>query len=72
MDLAKPGEIKKHCQPNAISTFLEYLIDFASPKTKEIGMQLIQDTLKTMDPKIRQTTERMIEKIQQGKRDVYV
>jgi 2-iminoacetate synthase len=31
MDLAKPGEIKYHCQPNALSTFLEYLHDYASP-----------------------------------------
>ncbi len=27
MDLAKPGEIKNHCDPNAVSTFLEYLLD---------------------------------------------
>jgi len=30
MDLAKPGEIKTHCDPNALSTFLEYLIEYAS------------------------------------------
>ena len=33
MDLAKPGEIKHHCDPNALSTFLEYLVDYGSPET---------------------------------------
>jgi 2-iminoacetate synthase len=37
MDLAKPGEIKHHCDPNALSTFLEYLIDYGSESTKEVG-----------------------------------
>ena len=37
MDLAKPGEIKQHCDPNGVSTFLEYLIDYASPETRAIG-----------------------------------
>ncbi len=35
MDLAKPGEIKHHCDPNALSTFEEYLLDYASEPTRE-------------------------------------
>jgi 2-iminoacetate synthase len=31
MDLAKPGDIKHHCDPNALSTFEEYLLDYGSP-----------------------------------------
>ena len=37
MDLAKPGEIKYHCHPNALSTFQEYLCDYAKPGTKTAG-----------------------------------
>ncbi len=37
MDLAKPGEIKHHCDPNALSTFLEYLEDYGSPETRRRG-----------------------------------
>ena len=33
MDVAKPGAIKYHCEPNALSTFTEYLEDYASPAT---------------------------------------
>ena len=45
MDLAKPGDIKEHCDPNALSTFLEYLIDYASPETRAAGEKLIAETL---------------------------
>ena len=37
MDLAKPGEIKHHCDPNALSTFLEYLLYYGSVKTRKAG-----------------------------------
>ena len=46
MDLAKPGEIKYHCHPNALSTFQEYLCDYASPVTKSAGENLISIELK--------------------------
>ena len=41
MDLAKPGEIKHHCDPNALSTFLEYLLDYGSPRRARSGETLI-------------------------------
>ena len=44
MDLAKPGEIKYHCDPNALSTLLEYLDDYGSPETRAVGERLIADT----------------------------
>ena len=37
MDIAKPGAIKYHCEPNALATFTEYLEDYASPATEQIG-----------------------------------
>ena len=37
MDLAKPGEIKQHCDPNGLSTFVEYLMDYASQETRAVG-----------------------------------
>ena len=71
MDMAKPGLIKEHCDPNALSTFLEYLQDYASDKTHKAGETLIQRTLLTMDPAIKGRSEVMLEKVRQGKRDVY-
>lgn len=71
MDLAKPGEIKAHCEPNALSTFQEYLEDFASPVTKQIGEKLIQDTLNGMTADQRSRTEAMIRKARNGEHDVF-
>jgi 2-iminoacetate synthase len=72
MDLAKPGEIKYHCDPNALSTFREYLQDYASANTRAAGEQLICRTLMGMDAAQRQISQRLLEGVQGGKRDVFV
>jgi 2-iminoacetate synthase len=71
MDLAKPGDIKSRCDPNALSTFLEYLLDYASPETRKVGEKLIADTLAAMPKKQRETSEKMLARIREGKRDVF-
>jgi 2-iminoacetate synthase len=71
MDLAKPGLIKEHCDPNALSTFLEYLIDYGSPKTKEAGLLLIDRVLKQMDNIPQQRSRTMLEQVRAGRRDVF-
>lgn len=71
MDLAKPGEIKYHCDPNALSTFLEYLMDYASPETRETGERLIADSLAAMNPLQRATSESLMDQVRNGKRDVF-
>jgi 2-iminoacetate synthase len=70
MDLAKPGDIKLHCDPNALSTFREYLRDFASPETIEAGNKLIADTLSGMNGIARQRAERLISRVEEGVSDV--
>ncbi|HNX26288.1 MAG TPA: [FeFe] hydrogenase H-cluster radical SAM maturase HydG, partial [Phycisphaerae bacterium] len=49
MEFAIPGFIKRYCTPNALSTFTEYLTDYASPETKQVGLKLVQDELKKME-----------------------
>jgi 2-iminoacetate synthase len=71
MDLAKPGLIKEHCDPNALSTFLEYLQDYASEKTKNLGLSLIDKVVKEMDDEPRQRSEKMLAVVKSGKHDVY-
>ncbi len=72
MDLAKPGEIKHHCDPNALSTFLEYLEDYGSPETVAEGEKLIADTVETMAERERTTSTRLIDEVRSGKRDCLV
>jgi len=70
MDLAKPGDIKAHCDPNALSTFTEYLIDYASPETRAVGDALVERVLESMEPGPRQTATSMVTRVRAGKRDV--
>jgi 2-iminoacetate synthase len=71
MDLAKPGEIKSHCQPNAIATCLEYLEDFASRETRGAGMDLIGKSLNSLPEGIRKRSQGMVERILLGEREVF-
>ncbi len=71
MDMAKPGLIKEHCDPNALSTFLEYLLDYGSDATRQAGEKLIQTVLGEMSESVRQRSETMLSKVREGRRDVF-
>ena len=71
MDMAKPGLIKEHCDPNALSTFLEYLIDYGSEATKQTGEALIQTVLGEMGEVPRKRSEEMLAQVRQGRHDVF-
>ena len=71
MDLAKPGDIKMHCDPNAVSTFLEYLLDYASDETKLAGEAAIQSFINNMNDTQRKRSKAMIEKVRTGRRDIF-
>ena len=72
MDLAKPGEIKYHCHPNALSTFQEYLCDYAGPATKSAGENLISIELQHMDGQQTACALPMLDKVRGGERDVFI
>ena len=71
MDMAKPGDIKAHCGPNAVSTFAEYLLDYASPQTREIGFQQIDKVIRDMTGVAKERSERLVKLVKEGQRDVY-
>ena len=72
MELAKPGLIKSFCQPNALLTLKEYLIDYADEETQQHGDKLIKDQLKTLPTKaLTDQTETLLKKIEEGARDEY-
>lgn len=72
MDLAKPGVIKYHCGPNALASFYEYLLDYASPETRAVGEKLIDDVLAGMDGQCRENSKYLMGMLREGKRDVFV
>jgi 2-iminoacetate synthase len=70
MDFAKPGEIKQKCLPNALFTLKEFLEDYASIKSKKVGEKTINEGLKEVMDKDK--ILRSLEKINNGKRDIFV
>ncbi|MBD5081065.1 MAG: [FeFe] hydrogenase H-cluster radical SAM maturase HydG [Ruminococcaceae bacterium] len=71
MSLCKNGQIQNCCHPNALMTLKEYLIDYASPTTKEIGEKLIKAELDNIpNEKVRSIAEKNIMEMEdEGKRD---
>ena len=70
MSLAKRGLIGNCCAPNALMTLAEYLEDYASPKVKLLGKQMIaRQTPIIPSEKVREITERNLQAIINGKRD---
>ena len=73
MEFAIPGFIKRYCTPNALTTYLEYLVDYASPETREKGLRQIEAEVAAMDegPMKKQLIERLERIRTTDERDMY-
>ena len=72
MELAKPGLIQKYCQPNALLTLKEYLMDYGDEEGKKIGEKLIEkESERIVDNKIKVEFFKKLERIEEGERDLY-
>jgi 2-iminoacetate synthase len=69
---AKPGFIKRFCDPNAILTFSEYLRDFTDEDTRGQGRALIAKMLSCLDEPIRKKTEAQLAALDRGGRDLFL
>ena len=70
MSLCKSGQIQNCCHPNALMTLKEYLMDYASEDTKEIGLKLIEKEIPNVPrEKTREILERHLKEIEEGQRD---
>jgi len=73
MEFAIPGFIQNMCTPNALSTLMEYLIDYASPETRaagEIALRAELDKIPDGERK-RQLLDRLQRITEKGERDLY-
>ena len=72
MELCKAKQIQNCCHPNALMTLKEYLTDYASEATKELGQALIQSELGNVpQEKVREIVQKHLTEIEKGKRDFY-
>ena len=70
MSLCKSGQIANCCHPNALMTLQEYLEDYASPATRQLGEQAIaRELLNIPNEKVRSIAEEHIKAMHAGKRD---
>ena len=72
MSLAKSGQIRNICQPNALLTFKEYLIGYGSDHLKELGEKVIAGEVeKIPSDKIKTLTKERLHKLEEGAQDLY-
>ncbi len=73
MGIAKKGKIHNLCMPNAILTFREYLLDYASEETRIAGEPLIKKELEALpNPQVQNTVIDMLKRIEAGERDLFL
>jgi 2-iminoacetate synthase len=73
MEFAVPGFIKRFCTPNALTTLLEYLLDYGTPETVEAGMRQIDAELaKLPEGDAKADILARLDKIKAGQRDLYL
>ncbi len=70
MSLLKAGQIQNCCHPNALLTLKEYLLDYASDRTRALGETMIaKELLNIPSEKVRENCASYLNEIQNGNRD---
>lgn len=73
MQLAKSGNIKYVCEPNAIMTLQEFTLDYGDKELYEKAQQIINSEVENIQREdIKNYTKESLEKMQSGKRDFYI
>ena len=71
MKICKSVKIQDCCTPNALLTLKEYLLDYASPETRELGRKLIrQEVEKLSNEALRAAVREDLSKLEAGARDL--
>lgn len=72
MELAKPGDIKNFCVPNSLLTFKEYVLDYGEKELQRQANDAIKKELADIPhSSMRNNTERKLEQMEKGERDLY-
>jgi len=71
MALAKSGEINNVCQPNALLTLKEFIIDYGREKTKVLGENIIKKELDQIkNEAVKASVIEKLNRIENGERDL--
>ena len=73
MGLAHTAFIHNFCQPNALTTYYEYLCDYGDEEAVRAGKQIIERAVKDMpEEKKREDMQETLKRVDQGERDICV
>lgn len=73
MEFAIPGFIQDYCTPNALSTLMEYLVDYAAPETRAAGEAAVRREIDKLPegPRKQQLLDRLRRIVENDERDLY-
>ena len=73
MSLAKSGNIKYVCEPNALMTLLEFTLDYGDEELYNNALEIINKEVENIErDDIRTLTKESMEKMKKGQRDFYL
>ena len=73
MSLAKSGNIKYVCEPNALMTLLEFTLDYGDEELYKKSLELIDKEVENIEREdIKSLTKESMEKMKKGQRDFYL
>lgn len=72
ISMVKQGDIKHLCGPNSLASFMEFLLNYATPYTRRLGETLINEKLSQMNEQERKASERLLQKVRSGRMDEFI
>lgn len=72
IEMAISGDLHGLCEPNSLASFLEYLLNYATPYTRELGEKAILAKLDRLSGHARGAAERLLTLARAGRMDEFI
>ena len=72
LSMVRECGMKSQCGPNSEASFEEFLLHFATPRTREMGERLLVDKLDHMTAQERGAAEKLLQKVRAGRMDEFI
>lgn len=72
LSMVRESGMKGQCGPNSMASFLEFLLNYATPVTRRLGEALIAEKLAAMPEPDKGAAERLLQKVRAGRVDEFI
>lgn len=72
ISMVRQGDIRSLCGPNSLASFMEFLLNYATPYTRRLGESVLNEKLNQMDEQERGAAERLLQKVRSGRMDEFI